>query len=58
MRTQSSNTFPTGAQSAPRAPAAADERGPVVMTEAELTRVAAGGSKPGVASASGVKFRT
>jgi hypothetical protein len=56
MRTQSSNTFPNGAQSAPCASATVEERGPVVLTGAELTHIAAAGSKPGVASPSGVKF--
>jgi hypothetical protein len=55
MRTQFSKMFPTDAP-VPRAPAAVEERGPVVLTEAELAHVAAAGSKPGVSSGSGVKF--
>lgn len=49
MRTQSSNTFPTDAPSAPCAPAAVDGRGPAPLTQAELGCVAAAGAKPGIA---------
>jgi hypothetical protein len=56
MRTQSSNTFPNSAQSAPCASAAVKEHRPVALTEAELAHVAAAGAKPGVSSGSGVKF--
>jgi hypothetical protein len=55
MITQSSKMFPTDAP-VPRAPTAVEERGPAVLTEAELEHVAAAGSKPGVSSGSGVKF--
>jgi hypothetical protein len=48
--------FPIDALPVPRAPAPVEQRGPVVLTEAEFTHVAAAGSKPGVASGSGVKF--
>jgi hypothetical protein len=56
MRTQSFTTRTTDALLAPCASAAVEERRPVVLTEAELTHIAAAGSKPGVASGSGVKF--
>jgi hypothetical protein len=49
MRTQSSSTALADALSAPRVAAAADERRPVVLTEAELASVAAAGAKPGIA---------
>jgi hypothetical protein len=49
MRTQSSSTVLADALSAPRVAAAADERRPVVLTEAELASVAAAGAKPGIA---------
>jgi hypothetical protein len=56
MRTQSSKMFPTDAP-APRAPAAVEERGPVVLTEAELAHVAAAGSKPGASPGVGIGVR-
>jgi hypothetical protein len=56
MKTLSSRTFSNDALPAPRATAAVEGRGPVVLTGTELTHIAAAGSKPGVASPSGVKF--
>jgi hypothetical protein len=56
MKKQSSSTFSTDALPALCAPAAVEERGPVVLTDAELTHIAAAGSKAGVSSGSGVKF--
>jgi hypothetical protein len=56
MKTQSSRTFSNDALPAPRATAAVEGRGPVMLTEAELTLIAAAGAKAGVSSGSGVKF--
>ena len=56
MKIQSLNTCPadaaTDAKPALRALAAADERGPTPLTEAELAHVAAAGAKLGIAGGS------
>jgi hypothetical protein len=54
MRKHSSNKIP-GADEASHAPARG-EHCLIVLTEAELARVAAAGSKPGVSSGTGVKM--
>jgi hypothetical protein len=53
MNRQSADTFRVSEQSTLRVQAAIDERGPVVLTEPELTQVAAAGSKPGVSPGPG-----
>ena len=57
MRMQSSSTFATDAPPATCAPAAVEESGPVVLTEAELAHIAAAGSKPGASPGFGIGVR-
>jgi hypothetical protein len=57
MKTQSSRTFSNDALPAPRATAAVEGRGPVVLTDAELALIAAAGSKPGASPGAGTGVR-
>lgn len=55
MKTQPSSTSSTDALAARCASAAVEQRRPVVLTEAELMHIAAGGSRGGVSSGSGLR---
>ena len=52
-RTKPSTTLPADTRPTPHAPVA-DERGPTLLTEAELASVAAAGSKRGASLGAGV----
>ncbi len=50
MRTQTSDEFPTAVRYSPCRPKAANKPGPILLTEAEMTFVAAAGGKAGTIS--------